>query len=156
MSANPTSYVIDELTATYSSPGVHTPGQCVEVDGEEYRFVRCGTTSAGVAGYPAVKLNATQWIAQYDVSAGIDEGVVVGICLGTVGTTEYHWVKIRGAYHTCTVDDAVAVGCEVIVGADGGFRARADGDLERSAGVALEATTVTDGTTEMSLWVEGI
>jgi hypothetical protein len=155
MSANPTNYVLDDLFTTYSSPGVHTPGQCVEVDGAEYRFVRCGTTSAGVAGYPAVKLNATQWIAQYDVSAGIDEGVFVGICLTAVGTTEYHWVKIRGAYHTCTFAGAIAVGEEVIVSGDGAFTARADGDLERSAGVALEASTA-GGATGASLWVEGI
>lgn len=154
--ANPTSYAMDDLTTTYSSPGVHTPGQCVEVDGEEYRFVECGATSSGVAGYPAVKLNATEFVAQYDVSAGIDEGVFLGICLTAVATGEYHWIKIRGAYHTCTFVDAVAVGEEVIVSGDGGFRGRNDGDLERSAGVALEATATTDGTTGMSLWIEGI
>lgn len=152
--ASPTNYAIDDLFTTYTSPGVHTPGQCVEVDGEEYRFVQCGTTSAGVAGYPAVKDVATTWIAEYDVSAGIDEGVFIGVCLTAVATAEYHWVKMRGAYHTCTLDDAVAVGCEVVVGGDGGFRARADGDLERSAGVALEAAG--QAGTGVSLWIEGI
>lgn len=157
MAANPTSYCIDDLTATYSSPGVHTLGQCVMVDGEEYRFVVNGVTDAGTAGYPAVLLDASTtapWVCAYDVSDGIDEGVFIGVCLTDVLTSEYHWVKRCGMYHTCTLDDAVAVGAEVVVGGDGGFRAATDNEVIRPAGVALEAAT--EAGTGVSLWIEGI
>ena len=158
MAANPTSYVIDDLFTTYSSPGVHTPGQCVEIDGEEYRFVRNGVTDAGTAGYPAVLLDTSTtapWVMAYDVSDGLNDGAFVGVCLTAVLTSEYHWVKIRGWYHTCTIDDAIAaVGNEVCVGADGGFRAATTAELVRPAGFCIDINT--EAATGASVWVEGI
>lgn len=155
MSADGTSYVVDDMTTVYSTP-VHSPGTVVEIEGEEYRFVRNGVTDVATVGYPAVMLDTSgSWVIAVDVSDGLNDGGFVGVVMAEMATTEYGWLKRRGWYHTCTIDDAiVAVGDEVCVGADGGFRAAVANELVRPAGFCVDINT--EAATGASVYVYGM
>jgi len=156
MSASSTSYVVDDMTTVYSAPGVHAVGQVVEVGADSYRFVKNGATDVATAGYPVTVLaTGTPWTVCADVSDGLNDGGFAGVVMADLATGEYGWLKRRGWYHTCTVEGAVAaVGDEVVVGADGGFRAATDNELQRPAGFA--GAVLTEAATGVSLYVEAI
>ena len=155
MSANPTSYAMDDITTVYSTP-VHTVGQVVEVDGQEYRFVLNGDTATATAGYPVAPENYTdkKWKASADLSAGID-GAVLGVVMADMATGEYGWVMREGVYETCTVGGAMTAGNIVIAkGTDATFRAASAADIVWGCGVTLEAAT--QAATGVAIYIKGI
>ena len=155
MSANPTSYAMDDITTVYSTP-VHTVGQVVEVDGQEYRFVLNGDTDTATAGYPVSPENYTdkKWKACADLSDGLD-GALIGVVMADMATGEYGWVMREGVYETCTVGGAMTVGNNVVAKTtDATFRAATAGDLVYNCGVTLEAAT--QAATGVAIYIKGI
>ena len=159
MSANGTSYTVDDMTTVYSTP-VHEVGMCVVVDDSEYRFVQNGNTCTGTVGYPAVLVGTDGWDVTVDIAAEATNAnaLFVGMVMGTMATAEYGWLLRSGIYDTCTVADTVTniAAPVVLADTDGSFRAATAGDLLNKMLCGYVAEPTAAAATGVNIWIDAL
>ena len=148
--ASSTSYAVDDMTTVYSSPGVHSPGQIVEVAGESYRFVKNSDTTTATVNYGVVFVGTDPTSNNWEVAADLSDGILnvcAGVVMAEMATGEYGWVKRKGVLLTATIAGTVtAAGGALRVGdTDGSWAAATAGDIERLDAICLEVVD-TSGT----------
>ena len=157
MSANGTSYVVDDMTTVYST-AIHAPGTCVSVDGSKYRFVLNGNTKTATAGYPAVLVGTGGWDVSVDLAAAATDAnaLFVGVVMAEMATAEYGWLLRNGIYDTCSMGNtATNIGAGVALSsADGTFRAATAGELQQVCGYVAEP--VSAAATGVNIYIDAL